>query len=74
MRTMTRVLNNLACLANDHPQAVLALTLAVIVAVVGLAVFGAISLFTPPILPKLFFGAAVALAALVVIQRNFTKG
>jgi hypothetical protein len=69
MRTMTRVLGHLACLANDHPQAVLALTLAVIVAVVALAVFGLISLFTPPILPKLLFGSAVGLAAFVAMRR-----
>jgi hypothetical protein len=69
MRTMTRVLSNLACLANAHPQAVLALALAIVVAVVGLAVFGAIWLFTPPILPKLLFGAALALAAFVAMRR-----
>jgi hypothetical protein len=69
MNTITRVLSRIACLANCHPRMVLALALAVIVAVVGLAVFGVVSLFAPPVLPKLFFGAAVALAAFVAMRR-----
>jgi hypothetical protein len=53
---------------------VLALTLASIVAIVGLGIFGAVSLFTDPTLSRVLLFAAITLAALVVIQRNFTKG
>jgi hypothetical protein len=74
MNTITRVLSRIACFANCHPQVVLALALASVVAVVGLGVFGAVSLVTHPTLSKFLMFAAIALAALVVVQRNFTKG
>jgi Na+(H+)/acetate symporter ActP len=53
---------------------VLALTLANIVAVVGLGIFGAVSTFTQPALSRVLLFAVITLAALVVIQRNFTRG
>jgi hypothetical protein len=62
MRTMTRALGRLACLANAHPWAVLALALASVVAVLGLGIAGAVSLFTPPVLPKFFLFAAATVA------------
>jgi hypothetical protein len=74
MNTMTRVLSRIACFANCHPQAVLVLALASIVAVIGLGIFGAVSTFTQPTLSKFLMFSAITLAALVVIQRNFTKG
>ena len=40
----------------------------------GLGVFGAVSLVTQPVLSKFSMFAAITLAALVVIQRYFTKG
>jgi hypothetical protein len=70
---MTRVLNRIACLANCHPRIVLALALASIVAVVGLGIFGAVSLVTQPVLSKFLLFVAITLAALVVIQRYFTR-
>jgi hypothetical protein len=48
---------------------VLALTLASVVAVVVLGIFGAVSLFTPPILPKLLLFAAIVIAALIAMPR-----
>lgn len=73
MNTMTRVLSRIACFANCHPRVVLALALASVVAVVGLGIFGAVSTFTAPTLSRLLLFAVVTLAAIVVIQRNFTK-
>jgi hypothetical protein len=74
MNTMTRVLSRIACFAKCHPRVVLALTLASIVAVVGLGIFGAVSLVTQPVLSKFLLFVAITLAALVVIQRYFTNG
>ena len=74
MNTITRALSRIACFANCHPRVVLALALAVIVAVVGLGIFGAVSLVTHPTLSRFLLFAAFTLAALVVIQRNFTRG
>jgi hypothetical protein len=68
MNTVKRVLSRIACFANCHPRVVLALTLASVVAVVGLGVFGAVSLFTPPILPKLLL-FAIVIAALIAMPR-----
>jgi hypothetical protein len=73
MNTITRVLSRIACFANCHPRMVLALALASIVAVVGLGIFGAVSLVTQPVLSKFLLFAAITLAALVVIQRYLTK-
>jgi hypothetical protein len=73
MNTMTRVLSRIACFANCHPWAVLALVFASIAAVAGLGIAGAVSTFTNPILSRVLLFAAITLAALVVIQRNFTK-
>jgi hypothetical protein len=53
---------------------VLAFALASVVAVVGLGIFGAVSTFTQPTLSKFLLFAVITLAAIVVIQRNFTKG
>jgi hypothetical protein len=53
---------------------VLALALASIIAVIGLGVFGAVSLVTQPVLSKLLLFVAITLVALVVIQRYFTRG
>jgi len=53
---------------------VLALTLASIVAVIGLGIFGAVSLVTQPVLSKFLLFAVITLAAFVVIQRYFTNG
>ena len=72
--TITRVLGRLACFANCHPRVVLALLLASVVAVVGLGIAGAVSLFTPPMLPKFLLFAAVTFAAFVALQHYFTKG
>jgi hypothetical protein len=74
MNTMTRVLSRIACFANCHPHAVLAFISASIVAVIGLGIFGAVSLVTNPVLSKFLLFAVITLAALVVIQRNFTRG
>ena len=52
--------------ANAHPLIVAALFLVLAVGVVGLAVFGAISLLMQPSLPKLCFAAAVAVAAWIM--------
>jgi hypothetical protein len=68
MRTMTRALGRLACVANAHPRAVLALAFAVTIAVVGLMILGWVALFTQPMLPKFFLFAAVTLAAFVAIK------
>ena len=68
MNTITRVIGRIACFANCHPRVVQALALASIVAVAGLVIFGTFSLFTEPTLPKLFFGAAITLAAFVAIK------
>jgi hypothetical protein len=70
---MIRALNRIACFANCHPRVVLALTLASIVAVVGLGIFGAVSLVTDPTLSRVLLFAVITLAALVVIQRHFTR-
>ena len=69
MNTITRVLCRIACFANCHPWAVLALVFAVIVAVVGLMVFGVFALFVPPAVPKLLLLAAITLAAFLAIRR-----
>ena len=74
MKTLTFVLNRIACFANCHPWVVLALVFASIVAVVGLGIAGAVSTFTAPTLSKVLLFTVVTLAVLVVIQRNFTKG
>jgi hypothetical protein len=74
MNTMTRVLSRIACFANCHPRVVLALALASIVAVVGLGIFGAVSLVTDPTLSRVLLFAVITLAMLVVIQRHFTRG
>jgi hypothetical protein len=68
MRTMTRALGRLACLANAHPWAVLALTFASIMVVVGLMILGAVALFTPPMLPKFFLFAAATLAVWLALN------
>ena len=73
MNTITRVLSRISCFANCHPRVVLALALASIIAVIGLGVFGDVSLVTQPVLSKLLLFVAIALAALVVIQRYFTR-
>jgi low affinity Fe/Cu permease len=73
MNKMTRALNRIACFANCHPRMVLALALASIVAVVGLGIFGAVSLVTQPVLSKFLLFAVITLTAFVVIQRNFTR-
>jgi hypothetical protein len=62
MNTITRVISRIACFANCHPRVVLALALASIVAVIGLGIAGAVSLFTPPVLPKFFLFAAATVA------------
>lgn len=74
MKIITRALSRIACFANCHPHAVLAFISASIVAVIGLGVFGAVSQVTHPTLSRVLLFAAITLAALVVIQRNFTKG
>jgi hypothetical protein len=48
--------------------------LASIVAVIGLGIFGAVSLVTQPVLSKFLLFAVITLAAFVVIQRYFTNG
>jgi putative exporter of polyketide antibiotics len=73
MRTLTLALSRLACFANCHPWAVLALVFASIVAVVGLGIAGAVSTYTNPTLSRVLLFAVVTLAALVVIQRHFTR-
>jgi hypothetical protein len=60
-------------LARNH-KTFLALALASVVAVVGLGIFGAVSTFTQPTLSRVLLFAVITLAALVVIQRNFTRG
>lgn len=62
---MTRI----ARFANTHPCIVLMALLMLAAGMVGLAVFGAVSLFIEPVLPKLFLFAAVALAAFVAMKR-----
>jgi hypothetical protein len=74
MRAITRAISRIACFANCHPRVVLALALASIIAVIGLGVFGAVSLVTQPVLSKLLLFVAITLVALVVIQRYFTRG
>jgi hypothetical protein len=44
--------------------------LALLAAGLGVAVFGAISLLTPPVLPKLFLFAAIVIAVLVARPRR----
>jgi hypothetical protein len=73
MKALTRALSRIACFANCHPRVVLALTLASIVAVIGLGIFG-VSLVTQPVLSKFLLFAVITLAAFVVIQRYFTNG
>ncbi|HJX83136.1 MAG TPA: hypothetical protein VJ723_02185 [Candidatus Angelobacter sp.] len=43
-------------------------------AVIGLGIFGAVSLVTQPVLSKFLLFAVITLAAFVVIQRYFTNG
>jgi hypothetical protein len=74
LKTLTRALSHIACAANCHPHVVLAFISASIVAVIGLGVFGAVSLVTHPTLSRFLLFAVVTAAALVAIQRNFTKG
>jgi hypothetical protein len=69
MKTLTRTLSRIACFANCHPHAVLALVFAVIVAVVGLMAFGVFALFVPPAVPKLLLLAAITLAAFLAIRQ-----
>jgi uncharacterized membrane protein YccC len=69
MKPLTFVLNRIACFANCHPHAVLALAFAVIVAVVGLMAFGVFALFVPPAVPKLLLLAAITLAAFLAIRQ-----
>ena len=44
--------------------------LALLAAGLGVAMFGAISLFTPPALPKLLLFAAITFAALIAMPRR----
>jgi hypothetical protein len=74
MNKMTRALNRIACFANCHPQVVLALALASVVAVVGLGIAGAVSTFTQPTLSRVLLFVAITLGLAVVIQRHFTRG
>ena len=49
---------------------VLLVLLSISVAVVGLALFGAVSLFMQPSLPKVLFGAAITLAVWIAIAQK----
>jgi hypothetical protein len=64
IKAMTRVLTTtVAWFAILHPRVVLLALLALAAGLIGLAAVGAYSLLMQPSLPKLLFGAAVAVAA-----------
>jgi uncharacterized membrane protein YccC len=69
MRAITRALSAAARFANDRPRVVLLVLLAIVGVVFGLAIFGAVSLFQPPVLPKALLLAAIVTAALVAMAR-----
>jgi hypothetical protein len=65
-----RAISAAARFAAHHPGLVLAAWLTLATGVAVLAVYGGIWLLTPPLLPKLLFYAAMALAAWLVITRR----
>jgi hypothetical protein len=67
---MTRAFSTAARFVNVHPRIVLAAWLGLALGVVGLGFLGAVSLFTAPVLPKLFLFAAIAIAAFTFMPRR----
>jgi hypothetical protein len=61
-----RILNTTARIAHCHPRIMLAMLVATVVALIGLAVAGAVSLVASPEPWKWFLFAAIAAAAFLI--------